>query len=149
MIADIGGYLKGSLVDMETSIFRGTGNLPALAPEGKFFFLGVSIEGGDVLTFGDINNDDLVFLAANYDPTSGESLSQLIFLEKKLLDSWLLENGNPPTSEEWCIVSFSDWEPTNDNNRLNAFGTLKEFQQGCAIFVEFCVKLIEPYALIK
>ena len=144
MIAAITGYLAGAKIDKETPIFRGVGNLSVLAPDGSFLFLGVSISDGIVLTFGDQTNDDVVFLAANYEPTGNESLSQLIFLEKAIFESWLLQNGNPPRSEEWCLIPFSDWIAANDSTKTretNCFADATTFQVGCSTFIRHCTKM--------
>ncbi len=145
MIPDIGGYLNGAVIDHETPIFRGAGNLPVLAPDGSYFFLGISIEGGTVLTFGDRTNDNLVFLGANYKSTAQNSPSQFIFLETAVFDSWLLqENGNPPTSEKWQLISFGDWTAPKDaatSIENNSFETHIQFQVGVSIFIDFCTKL--------
>ena len=144
MIATITGYLAGAKVDKETPIFRGVGNLSVLAPDESFFFLGVST-GSTVLTFGDQTNDDLVFLAANYEPTAKESLSQLVFLEKVVFESWLLNDGNPPQSEEWCLIPFRDWTATNNSSsktsETNSFKDLTTFQMSCAKFIRYCTQL--------
>jgi hypothetical protein len=145
MIASITGYLAGAKVDKETPIFRGVGNLSVLAPDESFFFLGVSIAGSIALTFGDQTNDDLVFLAANYEPTAKESLSQLVFLEKAVFESWFLNDGNPPQSEEWCLIPFCDWTATNNSNskinETNSFKDTTTFQASCATFIRHCTKL--------
>ena len=148
MSADLGGYLNGAIIDKETSLFRGAGNLPALVQnESCFFFLGVSIvEEGSALIFGDQANENLIFLAAIYQPIDNESLSQLIFLDKAVFEAWLLhEDGNPPNSDDWHLLSFNDWKVTNhaidSNRRETSFENLASFQTGCAIFIQYCLNL--------
>ena len=145
MIADIGGFLAGAVVDKETPIFRGAGNLSVLSQDGCYFFLGISIVGGTVLTFGDQTSDDLVFVAANYEPKAENSLSQLIFLKKGVFEPWFLQDGNPPPSEEWFLISFGDFIATNDSTKRsdqkNSFENSQKFQVGLSIFIKYCTNL--------
>lgn len=145
-------YLNGANIDKETPLFRGYGNLSAFAnpKDDHYFFLGVSIlREGLFLSFGDyLLDDELVFIAANYRPNEDESLSHLIFLEMSCFQSWMSGSSDKddlrvPTPEEWCLVKFSDWiSHTKTKVELatvnSFFKSLREFQVGCAMFLEHC-----------
>jgi hypothetical protein len=142
-------YLKGANIDKETPFFSGYGNLAAFAPkDDHYFFLGVSLHvEGIFLSFGDYlnNDDDLVFVCANYKPNAEENLALLVFLEKACFQSWILcspdEVPKVPKPEEWCLLQLSDYVSptrTKDATVNSCFTNTRDFQTGCAIFLEHC-----------
>ena len=114
-------------------------------PENCYLFLGVSINNSPILTFGDKSNNNSVFIAANYQESAGNELSQLIYLEHELFQSWISDGGSPPKSEEWILISFLDWQVNpdlhHDQSMTTSFETITAFQTGCALFIQHCANL--------